>query len=206
MGGIRLREEVNVNQPPATTADTLYRLGTYRIEEKPWTNTAPSRGATGEELRRFWLKLLRYHADQLELRHRPCECGGNSPSHVQWKYGQKIEIKVHESVIELLHRIIAPGAPFLCDHACPHVDKGATPEQLRRFLDSIDAHAALCRENAEHGHSMYGTYEQDQAEEAEIMGECRRHLEEATGLVFPPSAAPAGWPPARRSASATTAG
>ena len=177
-------------------AVSLRRLGFYRIDEKPWTNPLPPRGATGEELRQFWLNLLRYHREQFELRDRPCACGGETASHLEWKYGQKIDIKVHESVVELLHRILVPEAPFLCNQCCAHVAAGASPEQLRRFVDAIAARAALCRENAKQT-SLYGTYEKDAAEEAEIMRECRRDFGKATGIDFPPSSPPAGWPPPR---------
>jgi hypothetical protein len=30
------------------------------------------------------------------------------------------------------------------------------------------------------------------------MGDCRRYLEETTGVAFPPSSPPAGWPPPPR--------
>jgi len=179
---------------PTTTVEhaPLRRLGFYRLEERPWTNPMPPRGATGEEVRRLWLKLLRYHAEQLELRNGRCSGPCDPVSHVVWRYGQKIDIKVHESVIELLHRILASDAPFLCAHDCPHVDAGAAPDQLRRFLDTLDARAAYCREEAR-GAPLGDRV--NRTAEVEIMGECRRHLAEATGITFPLSSPPAGWPP-----------
>lgn len=84
------------------------------------------------------------------------------------------------------------GRPFLCGHDCPHVGAGVTADQLRRFLDSLDARAAYCREEV--CAASFGDHRDDREEEAEIAGDCRRYLQEATGLKFPPSSPPAAWP------------
>lgn len=111
-------------------------------------------------------------------------------SHTLARYGQKIDIKVHEAVIALLHEIIAPDAPFLCAHDCSHVHAGASPDELRRFFDALDLHQAQCSRSGSSGH---GTYAEDQREEALIVWECRRDLAKILGL--PPEPAPGELPP-----------
>jgi hypothetical protein len=107
---------------------------------------------SGEALLLWWRELVDYCVGTRERRRAAAKdadaawAKGEDPSSIlQWRYGQKIEIKSAEAVAELLHRIIAPSAPFLCDDRCPHVRAGATAQQVKRFADSIDAEVASLR-------------------------------------------------------------
>ncbi|MCI0572060.1 MAG: hypothetical protein L0Y66_15000, partial [Myxococcaceae bacterium] len=86
-------------------------------------------------LARFWRDSVERHAYRVAKRNEP---GRRS----DYRYECKIEIKKYEEVLELLHRIIAPGVAVLCGVECEHVAGGASPEQLKRFLDSMDADLA----------------------------------------------------------------
>jgi hypothetical protein len=79
-------------------------------------------------------------------------------SAVVWRYGQKIEIKSAEAVLDLVHRVIEPTAPFLCDEHCAHVRGGASPEQVKRVLDALDVVIAARRatwKDTPYGHVCY---------------------------------------------------
>jgi len=133
------------------TAQPLRRMGVYVVDELPWTNPLPERGVAPEGLSAHWLELVGAVVGKVQRRQAVTEAmdaasargdvaaamGANA-----WRYSAKIEIKTAESVLALLHRILAPGASFLCDAQCPHVTLGATPEQAKRFLDSLDAATA----------------------------------------------------------------
>ena len=130
-----------------TTAEPLPRLGCYRVEEKPGTNPAGP-VVSGAALAAYWCELVEYCVGKRERRAaaaiaidaaRASGDAAETASIMRWRYGQKIEIKSAEAVAELLHGIIAPGAPFLCDERCPHVARDASADQVKRFLDSLDA-------------------------------------------------------------------
>ncbi len=63
----------------------------------------------------------------------------------------KLEVTLAEGVAALLHQVIAPRAPFACDGWCSHVATGATPQQAKRFLDSLDADLASTADLLEDG-------------------------------------------------------
>ncbi|HSM91671.1 MAG TPA: hypothetical protein VLT47_02230 [Anaeromyxobacteraceae bacterium] len=133
------------------TAEELPRLGSYFIRQAGGTNAL---GATlsGAALAGWWRELIEYCVGARARRREAAKDvdaawskGEDASSILQWRYGQKIEIKSAEAVADLLHGIIAPDAPFLCDDRCNHVRAGAGAPQVKRFLDSIDVEIARLR-------------------------------------------------------------
>ena len=134
-------------------AAPLIRLGYYSVEEKPGANAVgPAVGGTA--LADYWRELIAYCVGTTERRAAAASAidqanAAGNPDAAQavrrWRYGQKIEIKSAEAVAALLHAIVAPDAPFLCDERCAHVEGGASAEQVKRFLDSVDAAVLECR-------------------------------------------------------------
>lgn len=129
-------------------AEPLPRLGSYGIDKRDGANPL---GITlgGEPLSIWWRELVDYCVGTRARRRAAAKevdaaWAGGTPaaSIIQWRYGMKIEIKSAEAVAALLHGIIAPSAPFLCDDRCPHVRAGASAAQVKRFLDSLDAEIA----------------------------------------------------------------
>lgn len=139
-------------------AEPLKLWTAYKLAEAAGENPADL-ATDGAALARYWRDLVEYCAGKMERRsaaareigeaHARGEGGREVEIH-RWSYGQKIEIKTAEQVLELLHRILAPAAPFVCDERCAHVRAGATAGQVKRFLDSIDAAVADRRRQLEH--------------------------------------------------------
>ncbi len=134
----------------------LDRLGSYTLAERPWTNPLPPTGASPGALSRFWRErvsaciALRERRDAMaKLLDNPGAAPDARPTRevILWRYSAKIRVKTAESVFERLHEIIAPDAQSLCDAECPHVEAGATPEQLKRWFDALDA--AIARQRAD---------------------------------------------------------
>ncbi len=139
---------------PETKAKPLKRLGGYSIAEKPWTNVLGP-VVEGAALAAYWRELVASCVGQRERRAAAAkevdaaaargdlsEVGSILGS----RYAMKIEIKSAEAVAALLHRILVPRAPFLCDELCPHVAQGASAGQVKRFLDTLDAACSSLRE------------------------------------------------------------
>src|SRR5690606_33464205 len=70
----------------------------------------------------------------------------------QWRYSQKIEIKVLESIMDLFHRLLAPGEK-VCAVDCAHAEQGMAPETIKRYLDSLDARLTILGERLRSIHS-----------------------------------------------------
>jgi hypothetical protein len=138
-------------QERTSEAEPLSRLGSYDIKRSDGPNPLGAT-ASGEALSLWWRELIEYCVGTREQRRAAAKDvdaawanGTSASSVIQWRYGMKIEIKSAEAVADLLHGIIAPGAPFLCDDRCPHVRAGASAAQLKRFLDSLDVEIANLR-------------------------------------------------------------
>jgi hypothetical protein len=171
-----------------TAAEPLPLVVAYRLDEVAGANPA---GLTvgGEALARYWGELVEYCVGKIARRQAAAKAideayargdPRGATSIGQWRYGQKIEIKAAEMVLELLHRIVAPDAPFLCDDRCPHVRAGATAGQVKRFLDSLDARVARCRDllrDCRHDHPCW----EDYRNEIYVFERWRRALVEAGG-------------------------
>ncbi len=132
-------------------ASPLPRLGTYRILALPGTNPLPARGLSPAALTAFWVELVSAIAGKVRRRQEvarqidAARAAGDRDAldgaH-EWRYAAKIEVKTAESVLALLHELLAPDAPHLCDVDCEHVAAGATPAQAKAFLDALDVDLA----------------------------------------------------------------
>jgi hypothetical protein len=118
-------------------------MGGYVVPERA-AKSAPAHGLDGEALTEFWVELVDACIGPAQRREAAAALLGDPAQHTEvvgWRYAQKLTIKAREAIAALLHGILAPDAPFVCDHGCPHVRAGATRKQVKRFLDSLDAAA-----------------------------------------------------------------
>lgn len=132
----------------------LPRIGEYSIDEQAWPNPLPPHGLSAAKLAGFWSAVVgaciggqrrrELAGEALSAAERAGDRGA-AASLREFRYGGKIEIKSCESVVALLHRILEPATSEPCDHDCTHVASGATADQCKRFLDALDARAALLR-------------------------------------------------------------
>ena len=142
------------------------------IQEKPGTNPVPPRSISGEALTAYWLGLVRHVEEKRVARERPGEPG---PSRTAYRYSCKIEIGVYETLLAFLHHFIAPDEPATCERACGHMEVGMTPEQVKRYLDTLDAYLVSCR--ARMGRRSFGDQVWEDLElEVYEVGRCREHL------------------------------
>jgi hypothetical protein len=170
------------SKPGRAPAQPLPRLGSYSVEERQWSNALPTAGVSPADLAEYWTKIVTAAVGERARRRVAAKevdearARGDAPlagAVVSSRYTSKIEIKTTEAVLALLHEVIALEAEYLCDDCCAHVHAGATPEQAKRFLDSLDAQIASL--HARHGKTDSGhvCYE-DQLTELSVYVEWRR--------------------------------
>jgi hypothetical protein len=109
---------------------------------------------TPEKLVGYWVDLVSSVMQRFEAReramaatHAPDAPAEHFEAGVRYCYSAKIEIKTAESVVALLHEIVAPAATFVCDESCRHLSLGATAEQAKRYVDSLQARIAEVEED-----------------------------------------------------------
>ena len=162
-------------------AQPFLRRGDYEVRERSWTNPLPIRGISAEQLTEFWLSIVGAVGGQIASRERTlkrmddAEARGDIASVQSGRvvaYAGKQEIKEIEAIAALLHKILAPAAPFLCDGSCGHVAAGATPRQAKRFLDSLDGEIARVRDVHAKTECSHPCFE-DEREELAILGQWR---------------------------------
>lgn len=145
-------------------AGPLPRLGRYDIKQADGPNDL-GLAVSGEALAAWWRELVEYCVGARAQRRAAAKevdaawaSGKPAASIIQHRYGMKIEIKSAEAVAELLHRIIAPDAPFVCDDRCAHVHAGAGAREAKRFLDSLDVEIGDLKrrwKDCRYGHPCY---------------------------------------------------
>ena len=111
-------------------ARPLRRLGVRVLPERQGHQPLPARGVGGMGLGRLWQALLAQHAR--------LQAGLGQPAHQGGPRAAR-ELQAVEAVVALLHAIVAPGAAFVCDERCRHVDAGLSPARVKRFADSLEA-------------------------------------------------------------------
>jgi hypothetical protein len=159
-------------------AEPLQRLGSYSIPEKGGANPLPLARVAPEALRHYWLQLLGAltakwkQRDELAKR---LSDPAKALDAIRYRYTGKIELKSAEAVAALLHGILAPDAPFLCNEGCPHVLAGAQPEMAKRYLDSLDAEILNCRTRWKGTPCTHITWE-DLQDEFEVYERWRREF------------------------------
>lgn len=112
----------------------------YYLQELPWKNPLPERGLSGAELSDFWA-----WADSVRMqRKRQLQASRHdrSESYRRWCRERWTQIGMLEAILDLLHRILAPGTAF-CGQDCSHLQAGLSPAQAKRFLDALDAFRAI---------------------------------------------------------------
>ena len=175
-------EDANHLDEAEGPAEPLELCVAYKLSEVAGENPADL-AIAGAALARYWRDIVEYRVGKVERRHAAARAideaeargeGGRAVEVRRWSYGQKIEMKAVEQVLELLHRILAPAAPFLCDERCAHVRAGATAGQVKRFLDAIDAAVANGRWQLEHTRSS--TCFEDLHDELYVLGRWRHAL------------------------------
>lgn len=142
-----LREpETPPSRPPPMRAPgdpkPLERHGEMALEEMPWKNPLPERGLSGGELAGYWDWALDTRAARLaQAKDLPRE--EQTEGHLRWLKERWTQVRMLEAILALLHRIVAPHAAYLCGAACMHLEAGMSPEQAKRFLDTLDAFRAI---------------------------------------------------------------
>jgi hypothetical protein len=143
-GGSVTRTVVGSPQLPLFSVDApapLQREGSERIIEATRNkNPLPERGLTADELSRYWAWALKRRAARQAQLEQPGDF--SSPGYSTWRKERRIQIAMIEGVLELLHRIVAKDARYLCGADCNHLGQGLDPVQLKRFTDSLDVYRA----------------------------------------------------------------
>lgn len=119
----------------------MERHRTISLQELPWNNPPPQKGLSGPQLRDYWMWALSVRAARLKQLEDPVE-DPNSSSYGKWRRERWTQIRMLEAILDLLHGIVAPDAPYLCGEGCNHLGVGLDPEGAKRFLDSLDAFRA----------------------------------------------------------------
>lgn len=153
------------------------REGGYSLPEAEGENELPGSPLDRRRVSRYWRLMHRELACRTRRR-RKAFPKQDAPAHAhssahQWRYGQKIEIKVLESIMDLFHRLLAPGEK-VCAMECSHAPRGMPPEVVKRYLDSLDAQLRKIEGNLEK--SLSGQYREDQLDEQAAIRKWRRAL------------------------------
>ncbi|MDQ3265696.1 MAG: hypothetical protein M3Y59_18900 [Myxococcota bacterium] len=169
-------------------------MGSYRIELVEATMPLPAQGLVPEALTLYWSELIcacletgqRRTALNRRLDEVRASGTGNTQALFASRYSAKISLKTAESVVALLHELITPNAPFLCDETCPHLAFGATPVQVKRFVDSLEA-AALrvwrIHQDTERDHQTFD----DELDELDVYDAWRGRMYRLHGGLQPTS-------------------
>lgn len=155
------------------------RLGCYFIPEAEGTNELPAWPLDGRAVALYWRSMHEELARRTMRRAEAFPGPDAAPdAHVrahEWRYGQKIEIKVLESIMDLFHRLLAPGEK-VCAADCAHAKQGMPPEVLKRYLDSLDARLAILRERLRS--TLSGQLREDYLDEQAAIQRWRKALVE----------------------------
>jgi hypothetical protein len=168
----------------------LQMMGGYAVPIVKGVGPLPANRVDGARLEQFYRGLIAEWAGRTARRDASTKqldeaAQGSAPSSYQsvvtWRYGQKISIKSREAVIALIHRAIAPDAPFACDERCRHVGAGASPEAIQVILGSLAAMAAELRRRWKNTRFDHPCYE-DLQDEFEIYDAARSAVAALAGI------------------------
>lgn len=126
------------------------RRSEHHMQELPWKNPLPARGLSGAALAGYWSWAYEVRAKrkaQLETKRDDW-----SESYRRWRKERWTQIGMLEGILDLLHRVLAPDAPF-CGQGCTHLEDGLGPEQAKRFIDSLDAFRAITEYESEENYT-----------------------------------------------------
>ncbi|HLV60127.1 MAG TPA: hypothetical protein VKY51_01855 [Fredinandcohnia sp.] len=153
------------------------RLGCYFIPEAEGTNELPAWPLDGRAVALYWRSMHEELARRTMRRAEAFPGPDAAPdAHVrahEWRYGQKIEIKVLESIMDLFHRLLAPGEK-VCAAECAHAAGGMPPEVIKRYLDSLDAREADLKRRL--ATTPYGQVYEDYMDERDAIRRWRARL------------------------------
>lgn len=155
------------------------RMGFYFLPEAEGENEVPERPLDGRKVAKYWREMHEERGSR-KKRRQAAFPGPEAPAHRhasahKWRYMQKIEVKVLESIMDLFHRLLAPGEK-VCAADCAHAKQGMPPEVLKRYLDSLDARLAILRERLRS--TLSGQLREDYLDEQAAIQRWRKALVE----------------------------
>lgn len=173
------------------------RMGGYFIPEREGGNELPEAALDRRRVARYW-RLMHLELACRTKRRKKAYPAQTAPGHVhdsaqRWRYGQKIEVKVLESVMDLFHRLLAPGEK-VCAIPCSHAKRGIAPEVVKRYLDSLDARLQIIKDRL-HSIPPYGQHHEDLLDE---QGSIRRWRRTLVSIQAVPNRRKLGLLPPRR--------
>lgn len=155
------------------------RMGFYFLPEAEGENEVPERPLDGRKVAKYWREMHEERGAR-KKRRQAAFPGPEAPAHrhasaQEWRYMQKIEVKVLESIMDLFHRLLAPGEK-VCAADCAHAEQSMPPEVLKRYLDSLDARLAILRERLRS--TLSGQLREDYLDEQAAIQRWRKALVE----------------------------
>lgn len=122
------------------------RMGFYFLPEAEGENEVPERPLDGRKVAKYWREMHEERGAR-KKRRQAAFPGPEAPAHrhasaQKWRYTQKIEVKVLESIMDLFHRLLAPGGEGLRGGLCARKAGNAAggPQEVPRLARRAAGH------------------------------------------------------------------